>query len=290
MENQKSIYAHEHTTIDLSGVKKSDDCRLDNQAGVIEEFNQLHALGVTKIIDQTNRGMGRNPEYVAEVAQKTGIDIVQATGYYKEPFLPEECYSLSEQELSEIMVKELTQGIDQTGIKAALIGEIGTSNQCIEPMEEKIFKAAARAHAETGAPICTHTTLGTMGAEQVDLFKSFGVYLSKVVLSHIDLSGNLEYMLSLLDTGTNIAFDTIGKNNYQPDDDRVLWLSEICKRGYSNQIVLSVDITRKSHYKAHGGIGYAYLLENFVPKLEAAGISQEDLKNMLYENAYRIYQ
>ena len=242
---EKILYAHEHTTIDLSGPKKNIDCRLDDFDATAAEYRRLAEHGVVGIIDQTNRGMGRNVAYVQKMAAQAGVEITHATGYYKEPFLPPECYTLTEQQLCDIMVKELTEGIEGTGVRATVIGEIGTSKDITET-EAKVFRAASRAHAETGAPICTHTTLGMRGLEQLEIFKSFGVDLSRVVLSHIDLSADLDYMKRLLDQGVNIAFDTIGKCNYQPDVSRADWLSRLCAEGYDTQIVMSMDITRRS--------------------------------------------
>lgn len=283
------IYAHEHITIDLSGVKKDKDCFLNNKNQTIEEFKDLKSRGVSTIIDVTNRGMGRNTEYVLEVMSEAGLNILQATGYYKEPFLPEEVYRISEKEMAKILIDEILYGIDGTSTKAEVIGEIGTSLKQVEEMELKVFEAASRAHIETGKPIITHTTLGKLGLEQIEIFNKFNVDLSKVTLSHIDLSGDLEYMIRLLDSGINIAFDTIGKNNYQPDEDRVNWLKELCNRGYSNQIVLSMDITRKSHFRDNGGLGYSYLIDSFLPRLYEKEISNKHIENMLVNNIKNIY-
>jgi phosphotriesterase-related protein len=184
---------------------------------------------------------------------------------------------------------EITDGIDNTGIKAEIIGEIGTSKDNILPEEEKVFRAASRVQVETGKPIVTHTTLGTLGLEQLKIFKEYGVNLDKVVISHVDLSGDLDYILRLIDSGANVAFDTIGKINYQPEDVRVNLLKELSKRGLSEKIVLSMDITRKSHLKYLKGLGYSYLLDNFVPLLRKGGISQADIDKMLKNNALRIY-
>jgi phosphotriesterase-related protein len=283
------IYAHEHITIDLSGVKEDPDCRLDDRKAVLKELKEIENLGVGFVIDQTNRGMGRNTLYAQSVADEAGIQALHATGYYKEPFLPDECYSLTEEDLCKAMLKELLVGIDQTGIRASFIGEIGTGADCIRPAEEKIFRAAGRAHAETGCPICTHTTLGALGIEQIAILRGYRVDLSKVVLSHIDLSGDTDYMLRLLETGVNIAFDTVGKENYQSDSDRAAWLTELCRKGYAGQIVMSVDITRKSHYKDNGGRGYAYLAEAFVPLLRDAGCGAQNIEAMLIDNPAHIY-
>jgi phosphotriesterase-related protein len=287
MENM--VYAHEHITIDLAGQKNDPDCRLDDREAALVELKRLSGAGVRAIIDQTNRGMGRDTLYTQSLADEAGLQVLHATGYYKEPFLPEECHTKSENELCGIMLAELSDGIGETGIKASFVGEIGTSLEAIMPIEEKIFRAAARAYNETGAPICTHTTLGLLGMEQVAIFREYGVDLSRVVISHLDLTGDVKYMRRLLDTGVNIAFDTVGKLSYQPDTGRAEWLAFLCAGGYAGQIVLSMDITRKSHYAAGGGLGYAYLIESFLPMARAAGCSDADLKAMLTENPWRIY-
>ena len=283
-------YAHEHITIDLSGPKKDDDCKLDTIEETIKELKELKSKGVCNIIDVTNRGMGRNAPFLTKVKEETGINILSSTGYYKSPFFPEEVYKLSIKELAHIMFMEITEGIDKSGIKAEVIGEIGTSKDNISPEEEKVFRAASRVHVETGKPIVTHTTLGTLGMQQINIFKEYGVNLDKVVISHVDLSGNLDYILRLIDQGVNVAFDTIGKINYQPEDVRVSLLKELTKRGLSEKIVLSMDITRKSHLKYLNGLGYLYLLEKFVPLLKRGGISEAHIDNMIKNNAPRIYE
>ena len=282
------IYAHEHVTIDLSGAKKDKDCRLDDRKLADNEFLKLKEANVCCIIDQTCRGMGRNPRYAQSVADAAGVEIRHATGFYKEPFLPEECYTLSEDGIRDIFLSEIEKGIDDTGIKASFIGEIGTSGDAIHAIEEKIFIGACKAHAESGVAICTHTTLGKLGLEQIEIFKRYSVDLEKVVLSHIDLSGNMDYMLRLLDTGINIAFDTIGKNNYQPDSLRATWLNELCERGYSSQIVASMDITRRSNCLE---LGYNYLLDVFVPMLKNEhSFKVKWLEDILYTNPSGIYR
>lgn len=283
-------YMHEHITIDLSGIKKDLDCRLDTMDETIEELKKLKKLGVSNILDVTNRGMGRNMDYMLKVREKTGINIIPSTGYYKEPFLPEEVYKLTENELAKIMIDEILYGIEDTGVKAEVIGEVGTGRGSISEVERRLLKAAALAHVETGRAVTTHTTLGTLGLEQIEILKEMGVNLEKVIIGHVDLSGDVEYILRLIDRGVIVAFDTIGKINYMPEEKRLDMLREICRRGLSGRVVLSMDITRKSHLKSHGGLGYGYLLESFVPFIKANGISQEDIDKMLINNPANILE
>ena len=282
---------HEHVTIDLSGVKGDEDCRLDCLDETIEEFRRLYAFGVRNILDVTNLGMGRNVEYVRKVSEKTGIHILTATGFYKEPFFPDYVYTKSVQELAQIMEMELNAGLKEaTGcdIHAAVIGEFGTGKNRMTPTEKKVFDAAAIAAKKTGARVTTHTTLGTFGEEQADYLISHGVKPENIIIGHMDLSQNMDIIFSVLKKGVNIGFDTIGKTNYCPDAFRAEALRQIAKNEMLSQVVLSMDITRKSHLSYRGGIGYSYLFEKFIPLLLKEGFTQAQIDMLLKENPRRI--
>jgi len=105
----------------------------------------------------------------------------------------------------------------------------------------------------------------------------------------VDLSGDVEYILGIIRQGVNVAFDTIGKINYQSDELRVEMLKRICEEGLSHKVLLSMDITRKSNMLFKGGIGYAYLLDNFLPSLRKAGVKDEEIRNMTEKNIMRIF-
>jgi len=278
---------HEHITIDLSGVKKDTDCQLDCYAETVAEFKKLYEYGVRRIVDVTNDGMGRNAPYVENVEKETGIRIVHSTGFYKEPFLPQRVYGQSVQEMADWMIGEIRNGIDG-GVKPGMIGEIGTSKNTMTETEKKVFDASVIAARETGLPIYTHTTLGTYAPEQAEYFKATGLPMDRIVLGHIDLSGDLDYIRRVLDYGITIGFDTVGKNNYFPDAKRVEYLMALEAENRLDQIVLSEDLTRKSHLKYKGGIGYGYLFETFIPMVKTAGLKQESLDKMLIHNPARI--
>jgi phosphotriesterase-related protein len=159
----------------------------------------------------------------------------------------------------------------------------------MKPIERELLIGAAIAGAETGLPVTTHTTLGTLGFEQVQLLTKQGLPVDQIIIGHQDLNPNKEEVLSVLEAGAYIAFDTIGKNNYRPDGERVDFLLDFINRGYEKQILLSADLTRKSHWKKNGGPGYGLVLESFIPRLKEAGVSDSILQQLLIVNPSRAF-
>ncbi|MEG0099701.1 MAG: phosphotriesterase-related protein [Citrobacter sp.] len=283
-------YAHEHLHIDLSGFKGNLDCRLDQYDLICQEMKDLRVLGVSNIIEMTNRYMGRNPQFMLDLMRDTGINVVACTGYYQDAFFPEHVATRSVEQLAQEMVDEILIGIDGTELKAGIIAEIGSSEGVITSLEEKVFIAAARAHNETGRPISTHTSFSTMGLEQLALLKTQGVSLARVVVGHCDLKDNLDNILRMIDLGAYVQFDTIGKNSYYPDEKRIGMLHALRDRGLLNRVMLSMDITRRSHLKGNGGNGYDYLLTTFIPQLRQSGFDQADVDTMLRDNPSQFFQ
>lgn len=281
-------YIHEHLRIDLSAYKNDPDADLNEPELIAAELRKIKQQGINALVEVTNRGMGRDVRLSKRLAEDSGIRVIVSTGFYKEPFFPPEVHQLTERELAEILRKELLEGIGDTGIKAHVIGEIGTIQDAIAPAERKVFAAAARAHRETGRPIFTHTTLGTMALEQLQLLQQEGVDLSKVVISHLDLRCDLDYHLRVADSGCFLGFDTIGKLKYESDQRRAELIRELIDRGHLRQIVLAQDITRRSHLTANGGTGYGYLWDEFLPILKRSGVRDEAIETLLVENPRRL--
>lgn len=280
---------HEHVTIDLSGVKKDQDCHLDCYEETVKEFRKLYEHGVRNIVEVTNIGMGRDIAYIQNVEKETGIQILKSTGCYKEPFIPEEMLALSTEELAQVMIREIEDGFEGYEEGAQMIGEIGTSKNEWKDSERRLFDAAILAHKKTGKPIYTHTTLSTLALEQAKYLTENSVDPKKVVIGHVDLSGDLSMILEVLKTGVNVGFDTIGKNNYLPDEKRIEMLLELEKQALLGQVVLSEDLTRKTHLSYLGGIGYSYLFEDFLPKLRKAGMKESSIDQMLKDNPAKIF-
>ncbi|MBJ3816912.1 phosphotriesterase-related protein [Shimwellia pseudoproteus] len=277
-------YAHEHLYIDLSAFKNNPDCCFDEYILIRDEMRQLIARGVRNIIEVTNRYMGRNVDFIARLMADTGINVLLSTGYYQQAFYPPHVAQSDVQALAAEMIHEIEHGIGNSGIRASVIAEIGSSEGQITPDEAKMFHAAALAWHQTGRPISTHTGFSTMGLEQLALLTSWGVPAQSIVIGHCDLRENLDTVLRLIDGGAWVQFDTIGKNSYFPDEQRVAMLQALSQRGLLNRVMLSMDITRKSHLQKNGGPGFSYLMDSFIPQLRAAGISQYEIDLMLRDN------
>lgn len=278
---------HEHIVFDLSKSRGDSVSSLggeDTIDAIETEFKKLQEYGINSIVEQTNIGMGRNPILLRKISQNTGMYIIEGTGYYKEGFYPEEISKMSEGEIADKLTGEILNGIEGTEVKAGLYGEIGSSHKALKPVEEKVFNAVILSHKETGAPVSTHCELGTMGLEQMKIFDRHGVSPDKVSFGHQDLNTDIFSQLELLKWGAYIQYDTTGKVNYRPDEERIDFLLRLLDKGYEDKIMLSCDITRKTYLKAFGGQGYVSLYESFIAKLLKHNVNQYIIDKMLINN------
>jgi phosphotriesterase-related protein len=283
MEFENITYSHEHMVIDLTKGKNDPDCYLNVFEDALDELKGLYDRGVRRIVDCSNRGMGVDWETNKKLSAETGIEIINSTGFYKDPFLPEYVPAKSVTELSEIMLDDIQHG-------AKVIGEIGTSKNEWTENEHKVFEAGVLAQRQTNAVIITHTTLGTLMKEQVRFFEENQVNLRKVIISHVALANDLGSIEEILHAGVNVAFDTIGKIKYLPDEDRIRFMKYLIEHGYEKQLLMSMDFTRKSHLKKNGGPGYAYLIDVFAPELLKAGVQEESLRQIMCRNFTEIME
>ena len=283
MKFENITYSHEHMVIDLTKGKNDPDCYLNVFEDALDELKGLYDRGVRRIVDCSNRGMGVDWETNKKLSAETGIEIINSTGFYKDPFLPEYVPAKSVTELSEIMLDDIQHG-------AKVIGEIGTSKNEWTENEHKVFEAGVLAQRQTNTVIITHTTLGTLMKEQVRFFEENQVNLRKVIISHVALANDLGSIEEILHAGVNVAFDTIGKIKYLPDEDRIRFMKYLIEHGYEKQLLMSMDFTRKSHLKKNGGPGYAYLIDVFAPELLKAGVQEESLRQIMCRNFTEIME
>ncbi|MBI3327900.1 MAG: phosphotriesterase [Nitrospinae bacterium] len=293
---------HEHLLIGWPGwvfdpIVRFERVRVTNQ--LVERMQELKALGVSTVVDPCPIELGRNPEVAAEVADRAEINIICATGLYTNRLgIPVYFRQRTVDEIAEIFVKEVTEGIGSSGIRAGLI-KCATGLNEITRHEEKCLRAAGRAHKATGAPVLTHTEAATMGLEQLDILASEGVNVQHVVIGHCCGTSNLAYHVSLLDRGAFIGFDRFGLESIFPDRLRIASLVGLLAIGYADRIVLSHDAVGcflgRSVFRtpeSQQGMtkwNYTHLLKEVIPTLHKVGISEAQVQMMLVENPRRYF-
>ncbi|WP_088832431.1 phosphotriesterase family protein [Paenibacillus tyrfis] len=280
---------HEHLHVDLSRIKQNSDTCLQDTDLVAEDLKSFVAYGGSAIIEVTNDGMGRDVGKLAEISRRLDLHIIASTGCYKDPFIPEDKQCWSRDQFAGWMIDEIENGIGGTGIKPGVIGEIGSSLNEFKPIEVELFHGAITAARHTGLPLSTHTTLGTCALEQVELFARESLPLEQVVIGHQDLNPLDEVVLEVLQAGAFVAMDTIGKVNYRSDESRLDSLMNYLEHGYEDRILLSTDLTRKSHLRAFGGQGYDVVLRTFIPALRDRGVSDTVIEKLLALNPQRAF-
>ena len=274
-----------------------DNLLLVDEEVQAEELARFRDAGGDTVVDASLPGIGRDPEALRRISEKTGLNIIMGTGFYVGDTHPKELAGMSDREVADLMVKELTEGVDGTGICAGYIGEIGIS-EIFDDKERKILRAAALAQLDTGVAINVHINPWTTnGIEAADILLDAGVAPDRICISHIDVENREEYIYALLKKGVYVEFDNFGKEYYirrevrnsgyglfVHDTDRVTLLKKMIDDGYLRQILLSCDLCLKNLMHRYGGWGYDHVLTNIVPMMQDEGITDEQIEIMLKEN------
>ncbi|WP_127593040.1 phosphotriesterase family protein [Paenibacillus lautus] len=279
-------YSHEHIVCRPAYWQErgEDDLLLDDKEKSKRDVLDFKQHGGRSIVDATAIDYGRDVQAVQEIALETGIHIVGTAGFNKsflwDAKIKEELKPLtghyetyaqwieakSINELADFVIREVEEGLEGSSFKAGQV-KFGTGYNRITPLEEKTLRAVARAHHETKAPIHSHTEVGTMALEQIELLKSEGVELSFLSLGHMDRNPDPYYHEQIAATGAYMSFDGIGKIKYAPESTRISLILELVRKGFEDQILISGDTARKTYYKHYDqGLGLEYIISKWVPR------------------------
>jgi phosphotriesterase-related protein len=275
-------------------------------ADAVAKLTALRGKGITTIVDPTVWGLGRYIPRIQRIAAQVEVNIVVATGLYAFEELPHQYHYRGPGLLLDVpepmvtdFVRDLTEGIADTGVRAAFL------KCCVEaagltPGVERIARAVAQAHVQTGAPITVHTSSPAQsGRLAVDLFAKEGVDLGKVVVGHAGDSNDLDYLQSLADLGVTLGMDRFGLDLFNPTADRVATIAALAARGYADRMVLShdascfIDYFGAAHDAVHAAVSpnwhYEYISDQVLPALREAGVTDAQLDQMLVDNPRRYF-
>jgi phosphotriesterase-related protein len=281
-----------------------DETLMGNATAAVQA---AQAQGFGTLFEVTPNDCGRDPRFLRRVAEKTGFNVICATGYYYEGegapayFGFRSLFADIVAEVADLEIAELTEGIAGTGIKAGVI-KLGTSQGEITDYEMALIKAAARAQQATGAPIVTHTQSGTMGPEQARALIDAGADPARTIIGHMcGGARDLDYQLETLKYGVGIGFDRIGLNNMFndiTDDVRMDTIAALIERGYQDRIFLSHDSV--NNWLGRSAAGFYNLPgakewkisrvgDYIVPGLRERGLSEADIDSILVGNIARLW-
>ena len=300
--------AHEHLMIGFPGWEadtlRPGPTRDEMVAICVDRIEEMKGAGFSSMIDPCPNDLGRDVELMAVVAQKTGFQIICATGLYKqqEGGMPywhfRGNYADNVDAMTELFIHELTVGIGQTGIRAGII-KVATGVPEITDYETTILTAAARASAETGAPITTHTDNGMLGDQQQRIFVREGVPANRVIIGHSCGTSNHDYHMGIAREGSYLGFDRFGLDFLHPDAERVASLLRLFEAGAGDRVLVSHDsvwcwrgqpIPDPAVVEAMTQVwNPLHFTKRIVPRLLEGGASQEQIDALLVDNPRRFF-
>lgn len=295
--------SHEHVGTNAAGLRHTYPEIIDRE-GIIEQSTAAlkeayDEAGLRTIIDVSTFDLGRDVDMIASVSRRSGVNIVVATGNHLA--VPRPYGEVSPDVIAPLFVREIEEGIEETGVKAAVI-KVASDRGGITPPQEIVLRAAARAHLRTGAPISTHTwSPDRVGEQQVAILEEEGVNLERVYIGHSNDDTDMDYLLGLLDKGVWLGLDRYpgGRVAGTPDWEgrtEIAW--KLMEAGFTERIMLSHDY---SVPKARHGAevqeerrranpdGYNFIPRKVLPRLRELGATEGDIHQLMVVNPRKFF-
>jgi phosphotriesterase-related protein len=264
-------------------------------ADAIEKLRRLREGGIHTIVDPTAPGLGRSIPRIQRINVEVDLNIVVATGVYVFLELPSFLAYRSDDVITELFVREIREGIDDTGVKAAFL-KCAVEQHGIIADVPRVLAAVAAASVETGAPVMVHTNApARTGLAALEALTGAGVEPSKVVIAHAGDSNDLDYLRAIADTGAWLGCDRFNIPHFNPDADRVATLAALAAEGYVDRVHLGHDAACFYDFMVENPFfvderpDYLHISRNIVPALLDAGVAQEQIDAMLVENPRRFF-
>lgn len=286
------ILPHEHIFVDLRSADApgfGEAAAADVVRLMAPELRRAKASGVGVLVECTPEGVGRRADLVCAAAREAGLAVVLPTGIYREPWVPGWARDWTEEQLYSWMLKELSEGIAGTDMRAGWI-KLSAGDEGMTPLEEKILRAAGRAGKAAGVAIGSHTVRGSVVWRQLEVLAETGYPAERFISIHAQAEGDFEWNLRLAEAGVWLEYDNLGWGA-EGDDlilERVLRLRE---KGFLNRLLLSHDAGWYDPGKPGGGkpLPFTHLVEQFLPRLRAAGLAEEEIRVLTRDNPFRAF-
>lgn len=283
--------AHEHIMCDFIGAEKTGKQRYNPDEVfevILPYLKGIKELGIKSFVDCTPMFIGRDPEILARLSKATGLNILTNTGLYKEPFLPQYAFDMSAGQLAEIWIKEIEDGIEDTGVKAGFV-KIAVNPGNLIPIQKKVVRAACITHKATGAIVASHTANGVAALEEIDIFEDEKVDPNKLIVVHADAEKEQSYHFEMAKRGAWVEFDGVSPNSA---DREIKIIRDMLDKGYEDRLLISQDAGWYNVGQEKGGKvrPYDYLIREFVPRMRSDGFDKAIIDKLLVENPAKAFQ
>jgi phosphotriesterase-related protein len=265
---------------------------------VINGLTEAKAGGIDTVVDATTFDMGRDVTLLAEASRLTGVNIITCTGWWlgTPPFLT----SVSTDQLAQLFIREIQDGIAGTDIKAGIL-KAASDISGVTPWQETVLRAVARAHLQTNVPIMLHSySPGQVGKRQLAILKEEGVDLRRVKVDHSNDTTDVEYLTWLLGQGCYLGMDRYPGRNVSPLD-RTKTMKALIDAGYTERILPSHDwalvrattidpplVTQKR--KELNPHGFLYMKKVVFPQLREMGVPETTLNSLFVDGPRNFFE
>lgn len=285
------ILPHEHIFVDLGPIAEENwrNATAEEVIPVMRpQIEAIQAQGITALVECTPMGVGRRADIDRAVSEATGLPVVVPTGIYREPWVPAWAMQASEDELAEWMIHELTEEIEESGVRAAWI-KVSAGDDGITPTETKILRAAAKAGRATNAIIGSHTIRGRVTRDQLNILEDAGYTAERFIWIHTQNEPDFDLHLEMARRGAWIEYDAIGSDRFD-DSWHVEHIRRLLDAGFGDHLLLSHDRGWYDPSKP-GGVPqpYTHLVDSLLPRLRAAGIDDRTIHRLTHDNPFRAY-
>jgi len=295
------VLMHEHVFVLTADVQQNyPDEWGDEDERVADAVRRLRGLpgqGISTIVDVTVVGQGRNIARIKRIAEQVpGLNIVVATGIYTFDAVPLYFSRRPRAAMTEFFIRDITEGITDTGVKAGML-KCAVDEKGLTEGVEKVLRAVVQAHVATGGtPVTIHThAAGRHGPAIVEVLKEEGADLSRVVLGHSgDAVRDPDYLAAMADTGLTLGMDRFGIDHFATFQQRSDLVVEMCRRGYADRMVLAHDTCCYIDWFGPGTLDdlkdwhYLHVSQDVLPYLREHGVPESDIDAMLVANPVRI--
>lgn len=264
-------------------------------ADAIAKLRRLRDGGIHTIVDPTAIGLGRYIPRIQRVNAEVDLNIIVCTGVYAFLELRGFLGYRTDDQLVELFVREIREGIDDTGVKAAFL-KCAVEEHGLVGDIPRILRLIAATALETGVPVMVHTNApARTGLLALDSLTNAGVDPARIVIAHAGDSNDLDYLRAIAGTGASLGCDRFNIEHFNPDERRIETLTALVAEGLAERVHLGhdgacfYDFMAHNPPFAHERPDYLHISNKILPALLENGVTQEQIDGMLVANPRRFF-